>query len=335
MVRRRGRRGWSARLGLLAAGAALLASCGSPPAATARSGTADVAYAGSLELLNEKVIGPAFARTSGFHYQGRGGGSIGLSKEIAAGELSPGVFESIGSGPIESLGPHLAKWYVQVAASPIVVAYNPHSRFAPRLSAVARGKAPLSELFAVMAEPGFHLGRTNPATDPQGQAFAEMVQLAGQRMNLGPASSERILGSVSNSSQIYSETALEARLQAGQLDAASAFLSQAVQLRLPYVALPAAINFGSPSLAKAYAQATLDLGGGKVVHGVPLVVDVTALGAKPSPAAIAFVSYLLSPPARRSFLAAGYRLVTPRAFGDTAAMPAKIRADLQAAARGA
>ena len=39
--------------------------------------------------------------------------------------------------------------------------------------------------------------------------------------------------------QIFEEAALDSRLQAGQLDAASAYLSQAKQLHLHYIMLPA------------------------------------------------------------------------------------------------
>ncbi len=308
--------------------AALLAACGGSSTALPSHPGADVAYAGSLQLLNEKTIGPAFSKRTGFPYQGRGGGSIGLSKEIAAKELTPNVFESIGAAPIKSLEPRFTTWYIQLASSPVVVAYNPHSKFAPVLQRVARGQAPLSELFSTMAAPGFRLGRTNPATDPQGQAFAEMVSLATSQLHLPKDTPSKILGGVANSPQIFSETALDARLQAGQLDAASAFASQAIQLGLPYVPLPGGMNFGNPSLKALYAHASLALPGAKTVHGVPLVVDVTILGHKPTGAASAFVSYLLSPTARHAMQNAGYELLKPAAFGNTASIPKEIRSAL-------
>lgn len=291
-------------------------------------GVADVAYAGSLQFLNERVVGPAFTKATGVAYRGRGAGAIGLAKEIQSGEINPNVFESIGTEPIKSLEPRFTRWYVQDAASPIVLAYNPKGPFASRLAAIAKGTKPLSDLFSLLAKPGFHLGRTNPNTDPQGQAFYEMVELAISTYHLPSDTLTKVLGSVSNPSQIFAETALEARLEAGQLDAASAFRSQAVQLHLPYVPLPASIDFGDPSLASHYAKATLKLANGKVVHGSPLVVDVTAIGTHDSSAADAYLAYVLSPAGRSAFAANGFTLLPLRALGDAGAIPKVVRHDL-------
>ncbi|HVB77957.1 MAG TPA: extracellular solute-binding protein [Candidatus Nitrosotalea sp.] len=333
--------GWGARLG--SGGLACLwvtmtiAGCGpaahgarvvAGASAARRSGTADVAYAGSLQLLMESKLGPNFSARSGYAYRGRGAGSFALAREIESGEIAPNVFASVGPAPITQLEPKLTRWYVQIASSPIVVVYNPQSRFAPVLSAVAHGQRPLADLFSVLAQRGFMLGRTNPDTDPQGQAFYEMVELAQSSLQLPAGSVTRILGALDNPAQVFEETALEARLQAGQLDAASAYLSQAVQLHLPYIALPATLNFGNPAAAAAYAGASLRLSNGTTVHGAPLVVDVTQLTGTDAAAAAAFVAYLLSPAARASFKAAGYQLLTPALFGDGARVPAEVRHEI-------
>lgn len=304
------------------------AAAGASGTGAAPAGTADVAYAGSLQLLNEQTVGPRFSKVTGIPYQGRGGGSFGLAQEIRSGEIAPNVFESIGTAPIRSLDPRSTRWYASFASSPIVVAYNPHTSFAARLSAIAHGRQPLSELFHLMAQPGFLLGRTNPETDPQGQAFYEMVELAQRRDHLASDTTTKVLGAVDNPSEVFAETALEARLQAGQLDAASAFRSQAVQLHLPYVTLPAAINFGDPALAGTYARATLTLSDRSVVHGVPLTVDITTLGHHDPVAAARFVAYTLSPAGRRAFSAAGYDVFPPQVFGNRAEIPIEVRHEL-------
>lgn len=276
----------------------------------AASGLADVAYAGSLLEVNERVVGPAFTRTTGFRYQGRGAGSLGLAKDILAGEIHPGVFMSVGAAPIQELEPRLTDWYVQFLASPLVVAYNPHTKYAAQLQAIAAGKAPLKTLFTLMAQSGFRLGRTNPNTDPQGQAFVEMVELAQRQLGLPASNVGAVLRGLTNSPEVFAETALDAQLQSGQLDAASAFLSQAIQLHLPYISLPAAMNFGDPALAAVYAKATLKLSSGAVVHGVPLVVDATVLAGGGQPAE-AFLAFLLSAQGRAIYRRAGYTLLAP------------------------
>lgn len=300
----------------------VLAACGTTAARATqvRHGLARVAYAGSLEYLNERTVGPAFARATGDGYQGRGGGSFGLANEIAAGEITPNVFESIGAAPIRRLEPRFTHWYVSFASSPIVIAYNPKTTFASRFAALAKAgpdltASELAGLLSLLKAPGLLLGRTNPNTDPQGQAFYEMIELAAREAHLPAATADQVLGPVDNPSQVFSETSLEARLEAGQLDAASAFQSEAIQLHLPYVALPPTINFGSPSHAASYAHASMTLSNGTVVHGVPLVVDATEIGSADATAARAFLAWVLSPRGRAEFRAAGYSTFAPRFVG--------------------
>jgi molybdate/tungstate transport system substrate-binding protein len=309
----------------LAGLAALAASCGSPaaPAATV-PGTASVAYAGSLQKVNDERVGPAFSARTGVRYEGRGGGSFAVAQEIKSGEISPNVFMSIGAGPIQMLEPAYAHWYVSVAASPLVLAYDPHSRYAPVFDQVAAGRRPLAAAFEAMASPGFRLGRTDPATDPQGRAFVMMVNLAQSQLDLPGGTAARILGSVENPSQIFEETSLDSHLEAGQLDAASAYLPQAVQLHLRYVPLPASLNFGDPSQTAVYGSAYLSLPGGQVVRGVPAVVYVTVVGDRDPKAATAFVAFVLSPEGRQLYRQAGYRLVAPVLYGNRALVPPAV-----------
>jgi hypothetical protein len=53
-----------------------------------------VAYASSLQYLNEKVVSPAFTAADGYTFSGRGGQSGALEADIASGEITPNVFES-------------------------------------------------------------------------------------------------------------------------------------------------------------------------------------------------------------------------------------------------
>lgn len=305
----------------ISAHAASTPTPGASPAAG--SGTANVAFAGSLELLNEQTIGPGFTSSTGYPYQGQGAGAVGLSQEIAAGEITPNVFESIGSAPVTALEPKFTSWYVQLASSPIVVVYSPTSKYGSQLAAIAHGKKPIKDLFTLMAKPDFTLGRTDPNTDPQGQAFWEMVQAAQSLYHLPKGTASKILGPLSNPKETYAETALESDLQSGQLDASSAYRSQAIQMHLNYINLPSRLNFGEPSLAKQYAKYTIKLDNGTTVHGAPTTVDITQIGSTDPTAAQAWITYQLSKPVRNEFKKAGYQLVTPKAFGKN--VPAKVK----------
>lgn len=330
----------------------LATACGSTPGSRpTRGGTAHVALAGSLLQVDDGVVGPAFSAATGYGYVGRGGGSLGLAREIVSGEITPGVFESVGTAPMDILRPRFTTWSVQVASSPLVIAYNPRSAAAAAFRAASAGDpASLRTVFEAMAQPGFRLGRTNPATDPQGQAFVMMVELAQRMLGLPPAIVTRILGpgatsGTSAGSQIFAETSLDATLLAGQLDAASALRSQAVQLHLPYVALPPSIDFGQPSDAALYATASIRVpgrapGSTSVVRGSPLVVDVTTVhqpstSAADRNAAGAFVAYLLSPAGRRAYARAGYSLLPEVVHGDESRVPAVVRAAIAASGTAA
>jgi molybdate/tungstate transport system substrate-binding protein len=317
-------------LGLAAAGCS---SSSSPPASKPK-GTANVAYASSLEYLNEKVAGPAFTKATGYGYSGHSGASGELESDIAAHEISPNVFESVGGDNITPLFPKFTKWYVQYAGTQIVVAYNPKSKYASDFKAYADGTKSLASLFTLMETPGFKLGRTDPNIDPQGRSFIYMLQLAQAYYHLPSDTVSKILGTSNwadpNSPQIYSESSLDSVLSSGQLDASSAYITQAVELHLPYITLPAAINLGSAALATQYAKAhiTITVGGVKTPKtGSPLVIDITTIG-KPTSAGTAFVKYTLSPAGLALYKAGGFTLIKPTAFGTTSAIPSSIRSEL-------
>jgi molybdate/tungstate transport system substrate-binding protein len=289
-------------------------------------GLANVASAGSLQLLMDKYMGPPFISQTGDQYQNQSMGSLGLAQEIVAGEITPNVFVPIGAAPMALLEPKFTTWAVQFAASPLVVAYYPKGPHAGELKKISEGKLPIKDLFAAMATPGFKLGRTDPALDPQGQGFIEMVHLAEKYLGVSAATGSADLGGSNSSSQIFSETALEPTLQAGELDAASAYLPQAVQLGLPYVALPDAINFGDPRDASVYDKASLTLSTGQVVQGSLLDLEATVLKVGGDyGAGTAFVKFLLGSTARRILTKEGYTLLPPTLLGQKSAAPESLR----------
>ena len=311
-------------VGLAAAG------CGSSSPSTAKvSGTANVAYASSLQYLNTTVAGPAFTKATGYKYSGTSGAAGTLSSEIAANELpATNVFESVGSDNITPLEPKFTHWYVQYAGNKMVVAYNPNSKWAPEFKAIADGTMPLKDLFTLLETPGLKLGRTDPNVDPQGRYFIEMLELAQMYYHLPSDTVTKIIGSPLNSStssQIYVESSLDATLQSGQLDAASAYYTQAIELHLDYIPLPDAIDLGNMADAADYAKASITTTNGTVHSGAPLVLDITIIG-KATPAAIAFVKYTLSSIGIAQYKQGGFTLLTPTGYGS--GIPAAISSEL-------
>lgn len=311
--------------------------CGTPNGAhtNANSATANksemasVAYAGSLQWVNDKFIGPAFSKTTGVPYEGRGGGALGIAHLIGNGEMTPNVFESIGNAPLQDMGSKTPNWAIGFASSPLVLAYSPKSPYAAKLKAIADGQLPLRDLFILMEQPGFHLGRTNPNTDPQGQAFILMMQLAEQQLHLPSGTAQRILGANTNPKQIFSEEGILSRLQAGELDATSAFLPEAIQQHLPYISLPATMNLGNPADQSIYAKAHMNVNG-KTISASPIEIYITAVPGNPNQSAgIKFISFVLSKQGQEIYQRNGYTLTKFISWGKKADIPASIQAQIQ------
>src|SRR5580704_13914599 len=297
------------------------ASTSSSPATSASAsskptGTVSVAYASSLQFLNDKVVSPAFTAATGYTFSGRGGASGDLEADIASGEITPNVFQSVGGDNITPLIPKFTKWYVQYAGTSMVVAYNPNGKYASQFKAIADGSKPITDLFTLLQTPGLKLGRTDPNIDPQGRDFVYMLELAQMYYHVPANTVTKILGgppASATSSQIFAETSLDSTLQSGQLDAASAFITQAVELHLSYIKLPPQISLCCTQYAAQYAKAAITIKTG-TKHGSPQVIDITTIG-KPTPAGIAFVKYTLSPARLAQYKAGGFSLLTPTVTG--------------------
>jgi molybdate/tungstate transport system substrate-binding protein len=261
-----------------------------PSSAAAGSGPVHVLYAGSLVNLMEKQLGPAFGKATGYTFAGEGGGSDGLANEIKGKVKQADVFISASPATNQKLqgttNGDWVSWYATFASSPLVIGYNPNSKFAADLKS-----KPWAQ---VAAEPGFTLGRTDPATDPKGKLAVQALDQVG------------LTAQAADQSSVFPETELIGRLQAGQLDAGFFYSTEATSAKL--TTIPA---------APVSLQATYTL---TVVNHAP-----DQAGAE------AFVNYLLSPPGQDILKAAGLQLTTPpKVAGTAAAVPAALHPALPA-----
>jgi molybdate/tungstate transport system substrate-binding protein len=290
--------------GALLLGAGILAT----PVAQAASALR-VAYAGSMGVVMDRFIGPAFAKANGVEFQGVGQGSYGLARQLEGRLLQADVFVPITPGPIDivkkagMIGPA-----IPVASTQMVIAYSPRSKFVPEFEAAAQGKLPW---YGVLQTPGLRFGRTDPATDPQGQNIIFTMLLA-QNYYKQPGLAERILGGYQNPQQIFTEPSMLSRLEAGQIDAASGYLSATKSHHLPFIELPDEINLSNPQMdAKWYktVQFSIRLPSGKraALNTQPLVFYATVLKDSKQPAlAQKFMQFLLSPECQTLFRDNGY-----------------------------
>jgi len=268
--------------------------------------TFSVAFAGSMGVVMDKGLGPAFQAQSGAQFQGYGQGALALAHLITGKSLNPDVFISVSPAPmkfVESAG--LAAGAIPIASTEIVLTYSPKSKFAGELAS-AKGGA----WTAILANPALHFGRTDPKVDPQGQYVLYTLQLASLYYKQ-PDLEAKVAGQAQNPEQIFAEPSLLARLADGQIDATLGYESAVISQKLPFITLPPEINFSTPALAKTwYSKAALtstDKGVTKTTHPGALVFYAAVLKNAPHPAeAAAFLKFLQTPQAEAILKEYGY-----------------------------
>ncbi|APA88612.1 extracellular solute-binding protein [Paraburkholderia sprentiae WSM5005] len=270
----------------------------------AQSDTVNVLYAGSLVNVMERSIGPAFEKATGLPFRGYAAGSNKIANEIK-GKLRRGdVFISASPKVNDSLtgaanGDHVT-WYVNFAESPLMIGYNPQSRFAPQFKSRRWDQ--------VLQQPGIRIGRTDPKLDPKGAFTVAMVTRAAELYHQ-PDLVEKTLGVTENSEQVLPEETLVGRLQSGQLDAGFFYSTETSDLKIPAIR-PA------PEL-QAKASYTL-----------------TILSDAPNrDGASSFVDFLLSAQGRALLKQHRVDVIKPTVSGNLQAVPPSVQAVIDAAAQ--
>jgi molybdate/tungstate transport system substrate-binding protein len=239
-----------------------------------------------------QTIAPAFHTASGYTFTGFPAGSSALASEIKSKVRQGDVFLSASPSVNDTLegaaNGNWVSWYATFASSPLVLGYNPSSKFATDVKT--------KPWYQVITEPGILLGRTDPATDPKGKLSAQALNAAATADN---APGLKAIAAAKNN--VFAEESLVARLKAGQLDVGFFYASEAKAAGIPTVPLT------GQSLKATYT--------------------ITVLNNAPhADGGVAFVSYMLGP--ATSVLAAnGYTLVTPPKVTGTG-VPAGLQATL-------
>jgi len=281
---------------------AVLAASVTANVCAADENTVNVLYAGSLVNLMERSVGPAFEKETGLHFQGYAAGSNKIANEIK-GKLRRGdVFISASPKVNTSLmgtanGDHVT-WYVNFAESPLMIGYNPQSRFARDFKTKRWDQ--------VLQEPGIRIGRTDPKLDPKGAFTVEMMTKAADLYHQ-PDLVEKTLGAPDNPAQVLPEETLVGRLQSGQLDAGFFYSTETSDLKIP--ALQPA-----PEL-QAKASYTL---------------TILADASNPN-GATRFVNFLLSATGRALLKEHGVDVIKPTITGNALAVPPSFQAVIDAA----
>jgi molybdate/tungstate transport system substrate-binding protein len=251
-----------------------------------------VAYAGSMGSMMEGPIKAGAAQTLMIDFHGQALGSDALAKLIVGGSISPDVFIPVTPGPMMTvLAGGKATSAVPVARTEMVIAYSPKSKYAQQFADAAAGTHGAMPWWQILEQSDIRFGRTDPASDPQGRNIIFTLQLA-ETYYKQPGLAQKILGQTINPAQIFSEPTVQARLQSGELDAASAYKIQPGPFDLPYIELPEEINLGVDALQHHYSLTSLVLGE-KTYTPQPLVYYAAVLNGSPhKDTATAFVNWL-------------------------------------------
>ncbi|WP_249009189.1 extracellular solute-binding protein [Conexibacter sp. DBS9H8] len=246
-------------------------------ASATHSGNVVVLSAGSLDTVLTDTVGPAFHRATGYTLVDTSGGSGTLAADIKnkvdAADVFISAAPSINATLEGGANGNWVSWYATFAYSPYVLGYYPRSRFAKALRT--------RPWYAVVTLPGFRLGRTNPTQDPGGVLAVAALKTAARRYHLPTLA--RIAADPSTE---YEETAEQAGIENGQLDAAFMYEADAISQHSPYVPLT-----GAPE--RGYYTITLL---NRAAH---------------TAAAEAFIRFLLSPAGQRAFTADRFGVVSP------------------------
>jgi molybdate/tungstate transport system substrate-binding protein len=289
--------------GVLAAAMMALTACGSSGAvptsdttSTAATGPVNVLYAASLEYLMEKSLSPQFDQATGDHFQGFPAGSDALASQIKGKILKGDVFISASPSVNAELqgaaNGSWESWYATFATAPLLIGYNPQSKFVADLKS--------KPWYQVITQPGFKLGVTDPKIDPKGKLAQQALTEAAKTYNESglPAAAKR-------NTTVLPEQELVGRLQSGQLDAGFFYSNEATQQNIP------TIKLGQVNLAATYT--------------------VTVLNNAPDPGpAAAFVRYLLSPTGQALLKKEGLTPLPPTLSGNPADVPPVLKSVLPA-----
>jgi len=291
----RGRARELVSIALLFGAATCVAVQAAEDAAPQAGESVSVVYGPSLQPLIEQRLGPEFTRVTGVAVHPEMQPSLAALRLVT--KSGEGADVAVVTDPEIFNAKATSKevpYYLVFAANAMVVGYRTDS---PYGRAIAAGKP----WFEALRVGGVRFARLDPALDPLGYRAIFVLQLARRYYDTADLQVQ-----ILRPDQIVPASDLLPKLQRGEFDVALLYRSQAVEAGLAILELPIEINLGDPGRRGVYAEASLDVKG-DLVRGAPLVLAAAPLaGAPHAAAALRFVDFLTSYPARRILDADGF-----------------------------
>jgi molybdate/tungstate transport system substrate-binding protein len=210
-----------------------------------------------------------------------------------------------------------ATWYLGFVSNQITFAYTSHSKGASQLTP--------ANWYKILAEPGVHIGRSNPAADPSGYQILQMLQLADGYYH-DPNLATSVLKNSPDSSVAETETSLLAALQSGQIDYLAIYKSSALENHLKYIALPTQINLSDAAMAADYAKVSIKAGSLGTLTAKPIIYGMTIPASAPNAAlGEKFVAFVLSQAGQAIMRDNGFVIISPALANLQDKVPASVK----------
>ena len=241
--------------------------------------------AGSLAVVLDDNVGPAFESDTGTTYTGEYHGSNAVMRMIQERQKNPDVVLSADAGLLrDRLYGGYTDWDVVFASNSVGIAYNEETEVGERLESGDAWYEVLRD-----ADEG-DVAISDPDLDPLGYRAVQMFELAEKKYGIDGFKDEMV-------SKVYEEPQepqLLAGVRSGTRAAAVAYGNMAVDHGILFYELPDDVNFSSPEHADDYAKATYTTEDGTTVEGSPVLYNATVLDDADSPeAGFEFVNYML------------------------------------------
>lgn len=272
---------------LLSGAATIGATAAAGCLAGGTSARVSVLSAGSLAVVFNETVGPAFAEATDYAYRGEFHGSNAVMRMVLEGQKDPDVIVSADATLLRARLPdEIAPWDVVFASNALVVTYNPETAVGDRLDSG-------EPWYEVLRDADAEIARSDPDLDPLGYRTVQLFDLAEDYYGTEGLAAD-LRGNLVVDPQ---ESHLLAAVETGDRAAAVAYKNMAVDHGLPYVSLPPELDFSDPTFADHYAQATYTTSGGTRVDGTPVLYNMTVPTDAQNPeAGRRFVRYLLDHP---------------------------------------
>lgn len=275
---------------LLATGGAL--GVGALAGCTGASGQAAVTVlsAGSLSVLFNETVGPAFEQGTDDRYRGEFHGSNAVMRMVLDGQKHPDVVVSADAQllreKLQTGADPVTDWDVVFASNEVGITYAPETEIGERLNAG-------EPWYEVLREADAEIARSDPDLDPLGYRTVMLFELAESYYD-EPGLREDL---AANLRIDPSESHMLAAVETGKRAAAVTYKNMAIDHELEFISIPDELNFSNPTHGDRYASVTYTTDEGHTIAGTPVLYTATVPNGADNPTAgKRFLRFLLDNP---------------------------------------